>query len=258
LARVDEAPEITAGKAAVTERASGLSSQHFFTSNPQLSVQPGLRNESRATRPEGQLTLSQSFNLGGLGAARAAVARNETERQRWQLQVLRKTRRVEVAEAWLATWSAQETVHAADEARVNAEELHARLKGAARGGGVTRVEVATAAAFAAEASAFHLEWEGRLVDAGTRLSRLLGLPSIATVGDRLPELPTADLSLALEERFPEVRLIAADVSAEQERLAESRAQWATQLQVSVQAGHEAPGQWFGNVGLGATLPAFER
>ncbi len=47
------------------------------------------------------------------------------------------------------------------------------------------------------------------------------------------------------------------LSVEEARAREVTAQWGPQLQVSLQGGREAPSQWFGNFGLGLTLPVFE-
>jgi outer membrane protein TolC len=57
---------------------------------------------------------------------------------------------------------------------------------------------------------------------------------------------------------PHVRLLDAQVAASSSRALEAAAQWGTALQVSVSGAREAPSTWLAGVGLGLTLPLFER
>lgn len=257
LARVDAAGDVSGAAAGAKERREGLARLGSFTSNPQLLAQPGLRTEGTAGGVEGQLTLTQSFNLGGLASARRTVARDEAEVSGLQHRALRQERRIAVAHAWLETWAAQAASATAHEEEEVARELLARLERSAATGGVTRVEVATARAFAAEAAALHLEWEGRRVESGAQLAMLLGLDAIATAEGPVPSFELARVELAPASMLA-VKVLAGEVRSEQGRAEEVKAQWATQLQVSLQGGHDAPNQWFGNVGLGVTLPLLEQ
>jgi outer membrane protein TolC len=257
LAGVDTAADVTGAAAAARARKGALSGLSVFTSNPQLVAQPGLRTENGSLGPEGQLTLTQSFNLGGLAGARRAVAREEAEVATLEHRLLRQERRIAVARAWLETWAAQAASETAHEEEAAARELLARLERNVASGAVTRVELATARAFAAEAAALHLEWEGRRVEAGATLATVLGLDEIALADGPAPSFEDPRLAVEPASLLP-VKMAAAGLRTEQHRGDEVKAQWATSLQVSLQGGREAPNQWFGNVGLGITLPLLER
>lgn len=259
LERADAVPELAAAREGLTARREGLERLGPLTSNPTLSLQPGLRAEGgQGPRPEGQATLSQGFNLGGLATSRRAAAAAELEAARHALTLSRTERRVAVARAWLDTWAAQHLHEATHDEVEAAKALVAKLERVVTSGGVTTAELASARAFAAEASAFHLEWEGRAVEAGARLALLLALPELVKVTGEAPFLAPLKVDLALAEALPEAKLRESEATAAQQRVAEARAHTATQLQLAVQGGHEAPTQWFGNVGVGVTLPVFER
>jgi outer membrane protein TolC len=258
LSAVEAAADLAGLKAAAQRRREGVSSLGLLTSNPQLNFQPGARTEGVTTGPEGQLTLTQSFNLGGLGFARKARAREEAEVASLQVRALRQQRLTEVALAWLDTWAAQTAAAAAHAQETEAHELLSTLERASTTGGVTRVEVATARAFAAEAAALHLEWEGRRVDSGALLSSLLGLHAIAIAEGPLPTFPEVEAAVLQATVSLPTKVIAGELKAEQQRTEETKAMWATSLQLSAQGGREFPNQWFGNLGLGVTLPVFEQ
>ena len=84
------------------------------------------------------------------------VVEREVEHAQAELRVLRQERRLAVSVAWLTLWAAQEAANTAhDEERV-AKELVTRLTRAAETGAGTRVELAAARAFAAEAEVTRL------------------------------------------------------------------------------------------------------
>lgn len=257
LAAVDVAGDVAGLAAAAQARRDGLGRLGWLTSNPQLAVQPGLRTAGTATGPEAQVTVSQSLNLGGLGPARRAVAREEAELTALQLRALRQTRRIAVATAWLETWAAQLAAEAAHQEVGEARELVARLERSLGTAGSTRVEVATARAFAAEAAALHLEWEGRRVEAGAQLANLLGLAAIAVAKGLLPVFSDLEPTSLEGAGAFSVQVLAGELKAERERAAETRALWATSLQLSLLGGRDFPDQWFGGVAVGVTLPVFE-
>ncbi len=257
LARAEAVGDVAAAERAAQVRRDGLH-HSAFTTNPQLSVQPGLRLESGAARPEGQLTVSQSLSLAGLGAARSATQRSDLELAGLEHRRLRLERRVAVATAWVELWAAQEASRLAHDEEGNARDLLERLQRAGDAGATTRVELATARAFTAELAALHLEWEGRRVDQGARVADLLGLDTLAEALGPLPAADATDvLALAPDAQLP-VKVAQQELASERARLDESAAQWGPQLQLSLQGGHEAPSQWFANAGFGLTLPLFER
>lgn len=257
LAMADAAPDLRGAQAAASTRRDSVAHLSALTSNPQLLLQPGARVTGGKSGPEAQLTLTQSFNLGGLGRAKKAAAQEEADLAALQFLSLRAQKRVAVGLAWLDTWAAQAASAAVHEEETQAHELVVRLERGAASGGVTRVEVATARAFAAEAAALHLEWEGRRVEAGAQLSSLLGLGAISLAGGPLPAFAEpATAALTGVGQLPG-RVLAKELLAEQRRADEAKALWAPALQLSVQGGHDSPDQWFANVGVGLTLPLFE-
>jgi outer membrane protein TolC len=258
LARADEAADVTAADAAATERREAVSQLPALTSNPTVLLQPGLRAEAGAARPEGQLSVTQGFNVAGLAQARHDVAEHDAVQARALALERRWQRRVQVARAWLDAWAANAATRAAQEDVDHARELVTRLGRAEASGGVTKADLASARAFAAEAEAFLLAWEGRSVDAGAALAMLLGLDELAVVGDAAPELPSARVDDLTARVPPHVRLLDAQLAAASARALEAAAQWGTQLQVSVSGAHEAPAAWLAGVGVGLTLPLFER
>jgi outer membrane protein TolC len=231
---------------------------HVFTSNPQLVLQPALRAEAGVARPEGQVSLTQSLNVAGLGSARAGVQRADVAIAAAETRLLRQDRRLAVATAWVELWGAQEAARLAQEEALRVRELQERLERASASGGATRVELATTRAFAAELTALHLEWEGRRVEAGAVLAELLGVATLVEASGGLPQGADLDLAGLQAASLPLVQLARSEVAGERARLEESAAQWGTQLQFSVLGGHEAPTQWIAGVGVGLTLPLLEQ
>lgn len=259
LARVDATPALTAAARAARLRRESLDSLSRLTSNPQLTVQPGMRAESGGgLGPEGYLTLSQGFNLGGLAGARREVARREADQAELEHRLFRRERRISVARAWLSAWAAHGSAAAAHTETTWSRELVTRLERAVASGGATRVELSTAKAFAAEAQALALSWEGREIEALAVLGTLLGERELPHVEGPVPALALPGEAAPGPPARLQARLKQAEASAELDRGAEVKAAAASQLTLSLQGGHERPGQWFGNFGIGATFPFFER
>jgi hypothetical protein len=127
LERVDAAPDVAHPAAAVSFRREAPR-PGFFTSNPQLTAQPGLRADNGQLGPEGQLTLQQSLNLNGLGAARVQVVEREVEHAKAELRVLRQERRLAVSVAWLTSRVAARGGVRAVSSRRRAWRLRARAR----------------------------------------------------------------------------------------------------------------------------------
>jgi len=257
LARVESSPELTGVTAALATRQGALPTLSRFTSNPQVTLEPGLRHENGALGADVRVGVSQAFNLGGLSAARRGLASEEAREAAVLRLSLLQQRRLEVARAWLDTWVAQQAARAAHDEQASAQQLLIRLARAVTTGAVTKVDVATARAFAAELAAVHLDWEGRRIEAGAALSTLLGFTELATAEGPLPQLSLEALAVA-PDALLEVRAADAALRAEAQRAEETKALWAPQLLVTVLGGHEAPRLYFGAVALGFTLPLLER
>lgn len=258
LTRADAAPGVSAAERATATRAGADGHLTSMTSNPIVYVQPGVRTDNGVAGPDGQVTVQQSFNLAGWGGARRATASHELAASRFELRARRRDLRIAVARAWLDTWALTEAARAVLEDEAAARELVMRIQRAVASDGLTRVDLAQAKAFAAEARALHLDLEGQAIDAGGRLAVLLGLDDIATVDGPLPSFDGAPApEVAQAVNLPAVRLLEAQVLGERSRAVEASAQYSTALQVQLQGGHETPAQWFGNLSLGVTLPLFE-
>lgn len=257
LRRSELAADVSGAGEAVEVRRAGQY-ESLFTSNPQLTLQPALRTENGVARPEGQLALTQTLSLGGLGAARATVQRGDLAVAVLEHRLLRHERRLAVASAWVELWAAQEASALAHEEEGLARELVVRLERASAEGNSTRVELALARAFSAELAVLHLEWEGRRVEAGAALAELVGEVTLLEASGGLPSVgEPAVAALVTAQQLP-VKLAQGQVTSERARLDESLAQWGPQLQLSVLGGHEAPSQWIVGAGVGLTLPVFEQ
>ncbi len=254
-----QAPELEGARRAAAARAQVLGSLPALTSNPQLLLLPGMAWEGPdGPLPEGVVSLTQSFNLGGLGSARAQVAKAEWEqagalaaKRQWDL-------RTAAGSAWLEAWMAGQAMREVGQEIAEAERLLERTLAASSRGGATLAEVASARAFAAEVRAAHLRWEGRQTEASFSLASVLGLDAPAAVEGEPPDLAEPDLSGKQRVATPHLSVLDAQLKATLGRELEASAQWATSLQLSLQGSHQAPSEWIASLGVGLTLPLFER
>ncbi len=259
LSRIEDSPGLAGVRAATVERRDALGHLSALPNNPQLTLQPGFRTlPSQPTGPEGFVSLAQTINLGGLSSARRAVATSEADASALQWESERRATRVAVARAWFDAWVARSVTHALRAERDDVGALIERLKRAVVNGAVTRIELATARTFDAELHLQLLEWEDRGIDARVRLATLLGFEEMPDVVDVLPDIAAATSDRPALTRLPHVKLLDAERALETLRGDEVAAQWASQLLVSLQFGHEWQGQWVGYAGLGFSLPVFER
>ncbi len=255
--RVDAAPDVASATAAVQARAAALAGLPSLTTNPTLTVQPGFRTDPTVPLPEVVATLQQSFNLAGLASQRRAVAQAELVASRATALERRWQRRVEAGRSWLDAWAAHQAVSLAVEEHAAAQALVQRLERALATQGVTRAEVEGARAFAAEAEAFALMQEGRAFEAEAALATATGAEQVDEVSGEPPTLEEAGGAVPVTASAQE-RVLGAQVDAARAREGEARAQWGTSLTATVLAVREVPSQWVGAVGLGVSLPIFER
>jgi outer membrane protein, heavy metal efflux system len=254
--RVDAAPDVVGANAAAQARSAAVSTLPSLTTNPTLTVQPGFRTDPTVPFPEVVATLQQSFNLAGLATQRREVGRAEVHSSRATALERRWQKRVETGRSWLEAWGAHQAVMLANEEHESAQALVQRLERAlTTQAAVTRAEVEGARAFAAEAEAFSLMQEGRAFEAEAMLAEATGAERIEEVDGEPPALEAGPVVVATSVQE---RLLAAQLDAARAREGEARAQWGTSLTATLLGGREVPSQWVGAVGLGLTLPVFER
>jgi outer membrane protein TolC len=253
-----KAPELEGARRAAAAREAVLDALPWLTSNPQLVVQPGVSNEGTGYQAEGHVGLVQSFNLGSLAESRKKVARAEWDQAKALAAQRQWDLRTAAGRAWLEGWMAVEATAAIAVELKEAEVLADRVVTAASRGGATLAEVASARAFAAETRATHLKWEGRQFETGAALSAVLGLDEVVTVTGAPPALTEPNLSGKERVATPHLAVVDAQLRALQGRSEEASAAWATSLQVSALGGRQAPSEWVASLGLGLTLPLFER
>lgn len=262
LTLADDAPDVAAANLAVQQRRSSVATISALSSNPLIQLQPGLRTQDGVARAEGQVTVQQSFNLADLQGIRRQLASSDAASARAGAIERRWVRRTTVARAWLSLWAAQAVTSAAKLEAEAARELAQRLERVARSGGVTLAEVASAKAFAAEAEGAVLLWEGQAFDTSAELGMLLGLGELAQVaGDPADlEAPALDEVAAPKAlaMHPHVRLLETQHELARARADEAKAMWGSALHLSLLGGYEAQAQWVSSVGVGLTLPVFER
>ncbi len=259
LAAADAAPELVSARAAALNRRQSASSLPSLTLNPIVQAVPMVRVTQGQPQLEGQLTVQQSVVLSDVAAARRDLASVDAT-QLWASATERAwVKHAAVARAWLDAWVAHESVQFSAKAQGRAHELVVRLEHALTTGGVTRAEVAAARAYDAEMKLQTLAWEGRRFEAAASLGALLGRDEVVYADEALPEVDEPTLGPRVSPTWdPHVRLLDAQLVVAGARAREAASSWGPVLHVSLTGGYEAPAQWLGGVGLGLTLPVFEK
>ncbi len=260
LQRAGTAPEPAAAREAALLQRDAIAAVSPLSDNPRIELNPGVRSypagePGAPIGPELRVSLSQSFNLGTLPAARREVAKSEADFAAVQWSLLRRAARLEAAKAWLELWAAHASFHAAEEEAAQARELSKRIERAVTSGGATRIDAAGLRAFAAELHVQALDQEGRQFDAAAKLATVLGLADLPAPATELPELHVPETPAA--KPLPSL-LLDAQAQTEEALAKERAAQSATQLHLSLQGGQEWPNQWIASIGAGLTFPIFER
>ncbi|MCA2981533.1 MAG: TolC family protein [Myxococcaceae bacterium] len=265
LALAETSPALEGQRRALERQARLAADVPVVVANPAVFIQPGVRRASSgAFGPEAYLGVSQDVSLSGAGVSRAQSARAEVEAAALGRGVTRRQLRLDVAGAWLSVWSAQASLAAAREEARLAKDWAAKVERGATSGGFTRVDVAVARAWLAEAALTALSLEGELFTRGVALNRALGrprttparaasaLPDLGPVEREPPPLPE-DVSTTLP-----VRLAVAEAEAQRRRANELLAGRGASLQVGAMGWREGVGDIAAVATLQLTLPLFER
>lgn len=265
LSLAEAAPALGAASTAIDRRRALAEVIPWLTSNPSVLVQPGARRMSQGTvGPELYLGLTQDLSLAGAGVARRAAALAEVGADVEERTVLRRGLALAAAQAWLALWASQVALATAREELTLTQEWQARVAKGAQAGGFTRVDVAIANAYHAEAHLSALSLEGEVFVRGVGLNRVLGRdadgPAVATATLPVVAIDAAAVSTVIEAAGSSAPVRAAKATVEVERLkgAEAEASRGTSLQVGALAWREGGGDLAAVASLQLTLPVFER
>ncbi|MDP3233525.1 MAG: TolC family protein [Myxococcales bacterium] len=265
LSLADASPSLSAASTAIERRRALAEVIPWLTANPSVLVQPGGRRMAQGTfGPELYLGLSQEVSLAGAGVARRAAAMAEVDADTEERAVLRRGLVIAAAQAWLSLWAAQVALEAARAELTLTKEWQARVAKGAAVGGFTRVDVAVANAYQAEAHLTALSLEGEAFVRGVQLNRVVGRdanrPAVATAALPVVTIDDERVSHVTEtaETSPPVRSAKATVEVERLKEREAEASRGTSLQVGALAWREGAGDLAAVASLQLTLPVFER
>jgi outer membrane protein TolC len=267
LALARESPALLASEAAVARRAELTDQVPWLTFNPAVIAQPGVRRTAQGTiGPEGYLGLMQELSLAGAGSSRQRAARAELDAERLDHLALHRAIALNAAQAWFALWAAQTALAAANEELTLARDWDAKVARGAASGGFTRVDVAVANAYRAEAELAALSLQGEVFVRGVALNRALGLdasrPAVAAstlpAFDEPAEAAQDEQVLAQAPNAPGARAAAAHLAAEKARGVELEAGKGSSLQVGALGWREGTGDLAAVATLQLSVPLFER
>lgn len=261
-----QAPSVTAGERAAEGLGKAAASLSSMSSNPQVTLQPGGRIAPAAdVGPELVISVSQSWNLAGLGEARKTTLKAEGEALRAEARAAALAQRLGAAKAWLDLWAAQKLSALASAEAGVARDLAKLAEKARAAEAATKADDAEARAYHAEARLMVIDAEGAVFELAQDLAREIakaGTEPITASGEppepSLPEPGTWATALTQVERLPAVQAKALAQRAEKARAAEEGAARGTQLSLGVVVQKDGPQNVaaFGMVGV--TVPLFDR
>lgn len=267
LTMARRAPALVASEAALARRAELAAQVPWLTTNPALIAQPGVRRTVQGSvGPEGYLGFMQELSLAGAGPSRQAAARAELVAEQMDHLALHRAVTLNAAQAWFSLWVAQTALAAASEELALTQDWDAKVLRGAASGGFTRVDVAVANAYRAEAELALLSLQGEVFVRGVALNRALGLDASrpATAAAALPDFgepPEAhedERVLAQASSAPGPRAGVAQVAVERARGVELETMKGTSLQVGALGWREGTGDLAAVATLQLSVPLFER
>lgn len=257
--------------ATAVERAATVSGEiggkvSSMTSNPMVMVSPGVRILPLASAgPEGAISVSQSWNLAGLGAARKDAVKAEKDALTAEARAIALVQRMHTAKEWLDLWAAQKVMAVASAEADVARDLAKLAEKAQAAQAATKADTADAKAYLAEAKLAVIDAEGDVFERGTELARDIAAKSADPVraeGDvpepSLPAESTWPSALLRVEKLPSVQAKAFAARAEKARSEEEGAARGAHLLVGVEVRKEAPDGFLAMGTVGLTLPVFDR
>lgn len=263
LAERTPGPEGAARAAEVRRAESGKLSPFVF--NPQITVEPGYRRRTDERGADLRVGVSQAFGLSGQAGARNTAVHAEEAALDAEARAVLLTRRLAIAEAWLRLWAAEQAVTQSQHEVELAGSFRKAVEGASKLGASTKLELAEASAYLAEARLAELDAEGMVAERRVELAKLLGreptrplqaqgpLPEVA-----LPPDEAREPLVARASQLPEAMARALGARVERARAAEAHASRGSWLQVGVAGLREYDGATGGALTLTLTPSLFER
>jgi len=254
----------SATRAAEVQRA-GQARLSAFVLNPQVVVEPGYRQRQEERGADLRLGISQGFNLSGQVPARDQALRAEQTVLQAEARAVLLTRQLVIAEAWLLLWAAEQAETQSALEVTLAGSFQKAVEGASALGAATKLELAEASAYLAEARLTALDAEGLVAERRVALTRVLGhspasrpraegpLPEVT-----LPPDTAWDALVVQASRLPEVAARTFGAEAERARAAELHASRGNWLQVGLAGQREYDGAAGGALTLTWTPPLFDR
>ncbi len=235
-----------------------------LAANPTLSVIPGRRAQPDGPGFEMTVGVEQPLFLSNLAGAQRDAARAETRALEKEAVAALLDRRLEVARAWLTLWAAQQAAASAAQEAELAGTLRKSVAEALALGGATRLELAEAEGFEAEARLAGLSRDAEVTHARLSLAVLLGHPPSAALvaAEALPAValpPASEESrwLARAGELPEAEARRLLGAADLARAAEVRAARGWQVTLGAQGVREYYGGFSGLLMVGVTPPVFD-
>ena len=234
--------------------------------NPVLQLQPGARIAPGEERGfEGQVSLSQSFNLAQPGPTRSRAAARERDVLAEQVEAALLERRIETARRWLDLWQLAQAAKLLRAEQELARELTKTMSHAVSAGVRTQPDLLEAESYESGVARRELDLEGAIFETRTELATLMGISPRRTI--RPVGGPPAGISPSVKElrtlharldQLPSVRVHRLSEVAAKARAEEAEAMAGTRLGVGVIAARESPNavMLFGTVTL--TPAIFER
>lgn len=264
LAFAVQAPGVRGASRAAEVRHAERARLSPLVANPQLTVEPGFRQRDSERGADLRVGVSQSFGLSGQTAARNSAVRAEEAVLDAEAQAVLLARRLAIAQAWLDLWAAEQAVTQSTQEVELAGSFRSAVEGATKLGASTKLELAEASAYAAEARLAELDAEGQLTERRVALARLVGLEPTRLIRAQglLPEValpPDHALEplVARATRLPDAAARKLGAELERARANEARASRGTWLQVGLAGLREYDGATGGALTLTLTPPVFE-
>jgi outer membrane protein, heavy metal efflux system len=231
-----------------------------------ITAMPGLRwrpDEERGF--EGQWSVTQGWNLAGLGAARREAAAEERHALTAEVRAVALALRLEAARLWIELHTLERWLEAVSEQVELARETQEIVRRGVEAGVGTLADLADAESFEAEVVRARFSVEGKIHETSLELAVAMGrepTSDLRTEGPApAPEIPSrASLDSRLERAgtLPRAEALRLAALAARAREREDRALMGPLMAVGAQVQNEPPSAWTAMGSLGLSLNPFDR